>query len=117
MIKLVAFDLDGTLAPSKGSISFEMARALKDLLDHVEVVIITGGSEQQIVSQVVDALPGDTNLKNLSLMPTSGAIYLKRHFWAWTPVYSAQLKGHEVRRIELAIKAAAELLGYWPDKP
>jgi phosphomannomutase len=116
-IKLVAFDLDGTLAPSKGSISFEMSRALKDLLDYVPVVIITGGSEAQIVNQVVKALPDDTNLKNLSLMPTSGATYLKYKFWTWRAVYSAALKSHEVRRIEDAIRVSAELLGYWPEKP
>ena len=43
-VKLVAFDLDGTLAPSKGPISSEMADGLKRLLDITQVCIISGGT-------------------------------------------------------------------------
>jgi HAD superfamily hydrolase (TIGR01484 family) len=116
-IKLIAFDLDGTLAPSKGPISLEMSRALKDLLDYMPVCIITGGSEKQIQSQVISRLLPDTNLKNLQLMPTSGAIYLKYRFWTWRTVYSIELKKQQARKIEDALKVAAELLGYWPEQP
>jgi phosphomannomutase len=116
-VKLIAFDLDGTLAPSKGLISLEMSRALKDLLDYVPVCIITGGSEKQIYSQVLSRLLPDTNLKNLHLMPTSGAKYLKYKFWGWRTIYSIELKKEQARQIEGALRVAAELLGYWPEKP
>ena len=42
-MKLVAFDLDDTLAPSKSPLPPEMDVALRSLLDHVEVCIISGG--------------------------------------------------------------------------
>jgi phosphomannomutase len=39
--KLVIFDLDGTLAASKSSLDAEMASLLRDLLDVVQVAIIS----------------------------------------------------------------------------
>jgi len=116
-VKLIAFDLDGTLAPSKGPISFEMSRALGDLLDVAQVCIVTGGSETQIISQVVDRLPDKVNLRNLHLMPTSGGVYLKRHFGAWKPVYSIELKKEQSKRIQKSLRLSAELLGFWPKEP
>ena len=43
IVKLVAFDLDDTLAPSKSPLPPQMDVALRSLLDHVEVCIISGG--------------------------------------------------------------------------
>jgi HAD superfamily hydrolase (TIGR01484 family) len=113
-VKLVAFDLDGTLAPSKGFISLEMAYSLSMLLSSTQVCIITGGTKKQILSQVVKKLPKGANLKNLSIMPTSGASYLKPGLFGWKPVYSLKLKRREIRRINRVVKASAILLGYWP---
>jgi HAD superfamily hydrolase (TIGR01484 family) len=115
-IKLVAFDLDGTLAHSKGPISWEMAKALKSLLDAAQVCIISGGTDKQILSQVVGKLPAGANLRNLHLMPTSGARYLKRTLGRWKVVYSKDLtKGHAEKIID-SVYVAADLLGCWPEK-
>ena len=46
-MKLVAFDLDDTLAPSKSPLPARMDEALRSLLDHVEVCIISGGQMGQ----------------------------------------------------------------------
>jgi phosphomannomutase len=116
-IKLVAFDLDGTLAPSKGPISNEMAKALKDLLDITQVCIISGGTRKQIMTQVIDRLPGRTNLCNLHVMPTSGSQYLKRHLGSWRVVYSKDLTEEESKKIISAIHVTAGLLDYWPEDP
>jgi len=113
-VKLVAFDLDGTLAPSKGFISLEMAYWLSELLLSTQVCIVTGGTKKQILSQVVKKLPKGANLKNLSIMPTSGASYLKPGLFGWKPIYSLKLERREIRRIKRAIKVSATLLGYWP---
>ena len=43
MKKLVVFDLDGTLAPSKSSIDAETAALLDKLLGVFEVAVISGG--------------------------------------------------------------------------
>jgi len=115
-LKLIAFDLDGTLAPSKGPISCDMAKALKSLLDITQVCIISGGTEQQILSQVVSKLPAGSNLRNLHLMPTSGARYLKRHFGRWRTVYSEDFTSAQAERIISVIHVSAALLGYWPDE-
>jgi HAD superfamily hydrolase (TIGR01484 family) len=116
-LKLIAFDLDGTLAPSKGPISCEMAKALKSLLDITQVCIISGGTEQQIMSQVVSKLPAGANLRNLHLMPTSGARYLKRHFGRWRTVYSEDFTPAQGERIISVLHVSAALLGVWPDNP
>ena len=113
-IKLVAFDLDGTLAPSKGFISLEVAYSLSELLYDTQVCIVTGGTKKQILSQVVKRLPKGSNLKNLSIMPTSGAEYLKFGLFGWKPIYSLKLKRREIRRIKRVVKLSATLLGYWP---
>jgi HAD superfamily hydrolase (TIGR01484 family) len=116
-IKLIAFDLDGTLAPSKGPISSEMAEALKALLDYVSVCIISGGTKQQILEQVVSYLPKDTDLRNLHIMPTSGAQYYRRVLGRWRQIYSEDFTEEQVTKVISNIEVAAELLGYWPENP
>jgi len=75
--KLIAFDLDGTLADSKAPIDPLMADALAKLLERYEICIITGGTQEQIISQVVDKLSKEIKISNLHLMPTAGARYLR----------------------------------------
>jgi phosphomannomutase len=116
-VKLVAFDLDGTLAPSKGPISIEMAEALKSLVAVVPVCIISGGTKEQILSQVVDRLPLGTNLRNLHIMPTSGSQYFKRSFGKWREIYSENFTEEQSKKIIDCLEVSAELLGYWPEDP
>ena len=44
MKKLIVFDLDGTLAPSKSPLDDEMSSLLHDLLAVVKVAVISGGA-------------------------------------------------------------------------
>jgi hydroxymethylpyrimidine pyrophosphatase-like HAD family hydrolase len=44
MKKLIVFDLDGTLAPSKSALDGEMSTLLHDLLGVVKVAVISGGA-------------------------------------------------------------------------
>ena len=55
-MRLIAFDLDDTLAPSKSPLPPQMDVALRSLLDHVEVCIISGGQMGQFRTQVLDNL-------------------------------------------------------------
>jgi phosphomannomutase len=116
-VKLVAFDLDGTLAPSKGFISIEIVHALEELLSKTQVCIVTGGNKKQIKSQVLKRLSKKANLKNLHLMPTSGAVYLIRGVFGWKPIYELELDKKEVKKIKKIIKLSAKMLGYWPKEP
>src|SRR4051794_34974710 len=74
---LVAFDLDDTLAPSKSPIDPRMATLLVDLLEQVQVCVISGGQFGQFRSQLLDNLPLDRPeaLAGLHLMPTCGTQY------------------------------------------
>ncbi|MCF7865426.1 MAG: HAD hydrolase family protein [Candidatus Pacebacteria bacterium] len=89
--KIVAFDLDGTLAESKQSLSPEMGILISQLLQRTDVVIITGGTFSQIQKQCIPYLPKDLfenhiemedddqttsarlKLNSLYLLPTSGS--------------------------------------------
>ena len=77
MKKLVVFDLDGTLAPSKSPIDAEMAEMIDKLLSIIKVAIISGGDWEQFQKQVLAHLAGDKRLKNLSLLPTCGTRFYK----------------------------------------
>ena len=74
--RLVAFDLDDTLAPSKSPMPAPMAAALRALLDVVPVCIISGGRLGQFRDQVLARLDAtDEELDRLHLMPTCGTRY------------------------------------------
>lgn len=65
--KLVVFDLDGTLAPSKSVIDPEMSDLLSQLLKKKKVAIISGGALKQFESQFLSSLNcSSALLKNLS---------------------------------------------------
>ena len=56
MKKLIAFDLDDTLAQSKAAIDAEMAKLLSALLGVAKVAIISGGDWPQFKKQVLAKL-------------------------------------------------------------
>lgn len=73
--KIIAFDMDGTLSPSKSPLSFEMAGLIKKLLELKKVCIISGGNFEQFEKQFLSVL-GDANsynINNLIILPTSGS--------------------------------------------
>lgn len=114
-IKLVAFDLDDTLAPSKTAISPQMAQVLRDLLALTQVCIISGGRYEQFAEQVLHHLPSDTRLEWLHLMPTCGTRYL-RHDQGWQQVYAHDLSAAEKARAIAAVEQEAKAAGLWePD--
>ena len=68
-MKLIIFDLDGTLTESKQPIAFEMVSALKFLADDFEVAFLSGCHYNQMQEQVVQHLP-DKMYRKLLLLPT-----------------------------------------------
>jgi phosphomannomutase len=113
--RLVAFDLDDTLAPSKTAVDPRMASLLVDLLDRVEVCIISGGQYGQFTAQVIDNLTGATDaaLGRLHLMPTCGTQYYRYEAGAWKQVYAQNLTDDEKQRALAAVESEARRLGYW----
>ncbi|SJN15870.1 hypothetical protein FM104_00635 [Microbacterium esteraromaticum] len=116
--RLVAFDLDDTLAPSKGQIDDRIADLLRELLRRVDVAIISGGNEAQFRSQVIARL-GDadaTEQARLHLLPTCGTRYLRHDGTEYTAVYAHDLTDEEKTSALTALREEAERLGLWESK-
>lgn len=108
MNKLIIFDLDGTLAESKQSLTSEMAALVAKLLATVPVAVISGGALSQFLKQVVTRLPSDANLANLYLLPTSGAALYEYQGGEWKKIYEERLSEKDAHTIETAIRAVAK---------
>ena len=110
MKKLIVFDLDGTLAESKTAIDSEMAALLSALLAIVKVAVISGGDWPQFVQQLLQNLPQDQRLNNLSLLPTCGTKFY-RYTGSWTKIYSEDFSAQEKDKIMRSLTQALETAG------
>ncbi len=106
-MKLIIFDLDGTLAESKQTLTSEMAILVAKLLEHMPVAVISGGALPQFLKQVVSQLPSSANLANLYLLPTSGAALYEFRNDAWNKVYEERISEKEAHVIEEVLRATA----------
>ncbi|NNC13063.1 HAD-IIB family hydrolase [Planctomonas sp. JC2975] len=113
--RLVAFDLDDTLAASKSPLDPAMAQRLTDLLDAVPVCVISGGQFGQFSAQVIEKLTdaSPAALERLHLMPTCGTQYFRFVDGDWTKVYAQDLSDDEKQRALDAVESEARRLGYW----
>lgn len=120
MKKVIAFDLDDTLAVTKSPIEDRIGELLAQLLDHFDVCIISGGKFEQFKKQVVDRLSATPQqLTRLHLMPTCGTRYY--HFDTaksdWEQVYAEDLSEKQKQEIISVLEQTAKQLGYWEAKP
>ena len=116
--RIIAFDLDGTLAVTKSPVSERVASLLRDLLCRFEVCVISGGTFSQFKSQLVDRLAAGPELLNkLHIMPTSGTRYLRFDEGEWRVQYSEDLADDTKKRIVAALGECAKQLGYWETSP
>ncbi|QMU96070.1 HAD-IIB family hydrolase [Microbacterium esteraromaticum] len=117
--RLVAFDLDDTLAPSKGEIDIRIADLLRELLRRVDVAIISGGNEQQfrtqVIARLVDLHPAEQS--RLHLLPTCGTRYLRHDGEGYAVVYAHDLSDEEKSAALTALREEAERLGLWESEP
>jgi phosphomannomutase len=113
--RLVAFDLDDTLAPSKSPIDPRIGDLLIALAERVEVAIISGGQLAQFRMQVVDRLPdaGAEVLSRIHLMPTCGTQYYRLSADGIDTVYAHSLTEDEKTRALAAVEEEARRLGLW----
>jgi len=112
MKKLIAFDLDGTLAESKQPIAKEMAGLLRTLLEVAKVAVISGGDWPQFDTQVVKRLPRGTDLGRLYIMPTTGAKLYQHQQGRWRKAYSEDLTAEQRGRAIAALDTAVKQLGF-----
>lgn len=112
-IRLVAFDLDDTLAPSKTALPPEMSRALMGLLALRPVCIISGGQFGQFDAQVIANLPDSPLLADLHLMPTNGTRYDAYVDGRWVEQYAHSLPESQRDAALAALETEAKRLGLW----
>ncbi|RKS93364.1 hypothetical protein DEU37_0769 [Microbacterium sp. AG790] len=117
--RLIAFDLDDTLAPSKSAINPRIGELLLELAARVEVAIISGGQLQQFQSQVVERLPAADaeTLDRFHLMPTCGTQYYRLEEGGVRTVYAHALTDDEKSRALAAVEEEARRLGLWEAEP
>lgn len=120
MKKVLAFDLDDTLAISKTPISDAMAETLSELLDFYDICIISGGKYELFQNQVIDRLHlTDEKYNRLHLMPTCGTRYYRFNTETeeWELQYAEDLSEEEKKHIIEVLEASAKELGLWPENP
>lgn len=113
--KLIAFDLDGTLAPSKSPLPDRMAELLDQLLDMYHVCVISGGKFGQFEKQLLSNLNADpSRLDRLHLMPTCGTRYYRYDITKsqWDKVYAEDFTAAEKAKISDALSKTVKELGY-----
>ncbi len=120
MKKLLAFDLDDTLAVTKSPISDRMADLLGQILESFEVCIISGGRFEQFKTQVIDRLHVDSRrLNRMHLMPTCGTRYYRYDELdsEWRLQYAEDLSDEQKQQIQDVLEASAKELGLWEESP
>jgi len=115
--KLVAFDLDDTLAPSKSRLPQPMAHILARLLGRTSVCVISGGQFGQFRTQVVEALDdvNASHLDRLHLLPACGTQYYRYVDGQWQRIYLEALTEDEKSRATETVEACARDLGFWEE--
>ena len=119
-MRLVAFDLDDTLAPSKSALPSAMAEQLRALLDVVPVCVISGGEFGQFRAQLLENLDATSEqLSKLHLMPTCGTRYYRWNadYSSWDQVYANDLSQDERERAIESLRQRAHEQGVWEAQP
>lgn len=120
MKKVLAFDLDDTLAVTKSPISDEMVEVLSKILDFYDVCVISGGKFEQFKLQITDRLQlNGSQLRRLHLMPTCGTRYYRydEELNDWQLQYAEDLTAEQKALITQVLEVSAKQLGYWEESP
>ncbi|MDO8536874.1 MAG: HAD-IIB family hydrolase [bacterium] len=110
--KLIVFDIDGTLTPSKAPADREMIALLLRLLEACFVAVISGGKYGLFKEQLVRQLPQrDPRLKRLYLFPTTATSFYK-YSGTWKKIYKFELSPKERKDIKKAFGEVFKEIGY-----
>lgn len=120
MKRVLAFDLDDTLAVTKSPLSDEMVEVLSQILYSFDVCVISGGKFEQFQKQIVNRLHLDGHrLSRLHLMPTCGTRYYRYDEIdeEWKLQYAEDLTDEQKSRIRKVLEESAKELGLWEEHP
>lgn len=117
MFKMLVFDMDGTLTPSRWEMEPDMVLLFKELLIKYKVWVISGWDYVQFQIQILQFLWDDENLlKNLYICPTcSTKMYLYKDK-DWQKLYSLDFTIEEKKHITKVLENAIEKLWLKPEK-
>jgi HAD superfamily hydrolase (TIGR01484 family) len=117
MKKLIGFDLDGTLAPSKSHFDPRMVSLFDKLLEHYEVLVISGGKYELFQRQFLTQITTEPHLlSRLHLMPTSGTRYYRFEKGGWTLQYAEDFTPEQKKLIITALEEGLDETGHRVDK-
>lgn len=118
--KVIAFDLDDTLAITKSPISDRMSELLGKLLEKYDVCVISGGRFEQFEKQLINRLEVHRQLlRRLHIMPTCGTRYYRYDDVKdqWIKIYAEDLTTAQKKKIVDVLSEGAKELGYWEEHP
>lgn len=110
--KIIVFDIDGTLTPSKAPADKEMVQLMLDLLTKKSVAIIGGGKYSLFKEQLIEQLPSnDKRLEKLFLFPTNSTAFYRFND-SWHEVYIHKLSEQEKEKIKNAFEDTFREVNY-----
>lgn len=115
--KLIAFDLDGTLAPSKSHFNERMVNMFDRLLEKYQVCVISGGKYELFQRQFLTQITTEPELlEKLHLMPTSGTRYYRFKDKEWKLQYAEDFTSTDKEKIIKALDEGLTESGFRADK-
>ena len=114
--KAAGFDLDNTLARSKMPMREDIAEAFCELTHVMQVAVISCGSYELFVRQILNVVGDRADLGNLHLMPTSGTRYYRYRDGRWVCLYRHDLPAARRRAAMESLERHARELGLWREQ-
>lgn len=117
MKKLIAFDLDDTLAPSKSHFDPRMVALFNRLLAKYQVCVISGGKYELFQRQFLTQITTEPDsLERLHLMPTSGTRYYRFEKGDWKLQYKEDFTPAQKKKIIAALETGLDESGLRAEK-
>ena len=115
--KIICFDLDGTLAPSKEVLDNEMADLINKLLEKYYVSVITWWGVERFQRQIFDVITDDNKLLSKFIAcPTCGTKMFKFENWKWVKIYNIWFSKNEQNLILNTLCEVIDSFGLKPKK-
>lgn len=113
MMKIVVFDLHGTLVESNEPLDEEISLLLTRLLAKTKVAVISGASWQRFETQIIKPLENSEDLNNLFLLPASGgSLFQIWGKYGWVATYQNKLKSPDIVSINNAFNESIQETGF-----